>query len=202
MKVSIRAIAALALVALLAPAAARCANEARVNGPATLAGQRLLRRRARDVAARTASGRCDRPAAAATSAYSTSAATQGALPRLGPSSRRRRPSAVRRTSAKGRGGQAIVLGSHCHAHVALRSGKESTAPTCPGSRLRGTFHGRFVLCAPTCRGRRGEGPARPTRPTREPGAGRAQAREGAPVGQEDEEIPTVDELVALLGGDE
>ena len=190
MKVSIRAIAALALVALLAPAGAG-AKEARINGPATLAGQGYF---GGELGMSLADGQ--RPVKIAGSGGYVGFLDLGGdlkVRCLG-QGRVQKTETERGTAylCKGRGGQAIVLGSH----FTFRGFARQYRAHVPEG-VRGTFHGRFVLCAPTCRGD-DERPARPTRPTREPQPTERKPAERPSSERDDEEIPTVDEVSQML----
>jgi hypothetical protein len=185
MKVSIRAIAALALVALLAPAAAG-AKEAQVNGPATLAGKGYF---GGELAMSLADGQ--RPVKIAGQGGYVGFLDLGGDLKVRCSGRVQKTRTAEGTAylCKGRGGQAAVLGSH----FKFRGFARQYRAALPEG-VRGTFHGRFVLCSPSCAA--DERPAQPTRPTREPAERKPAERTPAP--RDDEEIPTVDALSQLL----
>jgi hypothetical protein len=184
MKGSFRAIAAVALVALLGPVAAG-AKEARINGPATLAGQGYF---GGELAMSLADGQ--RPVhIAGRGGYVGFLDLAGDLKvRCSGRVQKTRTEQGVAYLCKGRGGQATVLGSH----FKLRGFARQYRAALPEG-VRGTFHGRFVLCSPRC-----AAAERPARPTREPAERNPAERTPAP--QDDEEIPTVDELAALLDG--
>ena len=193
MQVSIRAIAAFALVALLVPAAAG-AKEARIGGPATLAGQGYY---GGELAMSLADGQ--RPVRiSGRGGYVGFLDLGGDLKvRCVLQGRAHRTETDQGTVylCKGRGGQATVLGSH----FTFRGFARQYRAQLPEG-ARGTFHGRFVLCSPTCAAG-DERPARPARPTREPQPTERKPAErpsAAPEDGDDEEIPTIDELSQLL----
>jgi hypothetical protein len=177
MKVSIRVIAALALVALLAPAAAG-AKDARINGPATLAGQGYF---GGELAMSTADGQ--RPLHIAGRAGYVGFLDLGGDLKVRCGQGRAQKTDTRDGTAylcKGRGGVATVLGSHFRFRGFARQYRAQLPEG-----VRGTFHGRFVVCAPRC-----------AEDTERTSTGRAPApRDEA----DDEEIPTVDQLAQLLG---
>ena len=192
MKVSIRAIAAFALVALLAPAAAG-AKAAEIDGPATIAGKGFY---GGELTMALADGQ--RPVRIAGRAgYVGFLDLGGDLKvRCVGQGRARKTETDQGTVyvCKGRGGQATVLGSHFtfrgfarHYRAALPEG------------VRGTFNGRFVICSPTC----AADEERRARPNREPAERKPAERKPSaqvPADEDDEEIPTVDELAELLAG--
>ena len=177
MKVSIRAIAALALVALLAPAAAG-AKEAQVNGPAAIAGKGFF---GGELAMSLADGQ--RPVKIAGRGGYVGFLDLGGDLKVRCSGRGR----VQKTETeqgtaylcKGRGGQATVLGSHFR----FRGFARHYRALVPEG-ARGTFNGRFVLCQKAtprlgahegCPARGGRGAARPARRGSRPSASRPSA---------------------------
>lgn len=196
MKVSIRAIAAFALVALLAPVSAG-AKEAQVSGPAKLAGKGFF---GGELAMSLTDGQ--RPVRiAGRGGYVGFLDLAGDLKvRCTGQGRARKAETEQGTVylCKGRGGQAAVLGSH----FKFRGFARQYRALLPEG-VRGTFNGRFVVCAPTCAADE-ERPARPERPTREQPSERGKRADRKPVTEDaaDEEIPTVDELADLLSGDD
>ena len=188
MMVSIRAIAALALVALLAPAAAG-AVEAQVNGPATVAGKGYF---GGELTMSLADGQ--RPVRFSGRAGYVGFLDLGGDLKVRCSGGRAEKKKTERGTAylcKGRGGQAIVRGSH----FAFRGFARAYRAFVPVG-ARGTFNGRFVLCSPRCASN-----DRPARATQKPGERKPAQRSPSPVEQGDDEVPTVDELAELLGGD-
>ena len=178
MKVSIRAIAALALVALLAPAAAG-AKEAQVNGPATLAGKGYF---GGELGMSKADGQ--RPVRIAGRGGYVGFLDLGGDLKVRCLGGRVQKTETERGAAylcKGRGGQAVVLGSH----FTFRGFAQAYRAHVPEG-ARGTFHGRFVLCAPRC-----VADERPARPTREAQPAERTPAERAPVERDDEEIETI-----------
>jgi hypothetical protein len=95
------------------------------------------------------------------------------------------------------GGQVIALGSHFkfrgygfHYRALLPAGAS------------GTFHGRFVQCDPAAEESKCQGPRPEAKPDTERGKPAEPRERGqkAPAPSDDEEVPTLAELAALLAG--
>jgi hypothetical protein len=201
MHVSIRIIAAAALVALLVPVAA-VAKDARVKGPTALVGAGYF---GGELELELADGQ--RPVKiAARAGYIGVLDLAGDLKvrcaGKGRAQKKETENGVVYFCAARQGGQAILLGSHfkfrgfaTHYRALLPAG------------AAGTFHGRFVQCDPDadaakCRApkpdaERGE----PKRGEGKPGEPRARGEQPpASPSDDDEEIPTLAELAAMLDG--
>jgi hypothetical protein len=177
MQGTIRAIAAFALVALLVPAAAG-AKEAQVNGPAAIAGKGFF---GGELAMALADGH--RPVKiAGRGGYVGFLDLAGDLKvRCTGQGRARKTETDQGTVylCKGRGGQATVLGSH----FTFRGFARHYRALLPEG-VRGTFHGRFAVCSPTCRAderRRSQS----DRPTREKPVERAKPSDRTPVTEDE-----------------
>ena len=196
MHVSIRTIAAAALVALLVPVAA-VAKDANVKGPTTLVGagffggelelamedgQRPVRivGRAGYIGVLDVSGdlkiRC-----VGTGRVKKTETENGTV----------------YVCAGRQGGQVILLGSHFR----FRGFAPHYRALLPAG-VTGSFHGRFVQCDRAAEASKCQGP----KPEAEPDTARAKRTEPGERGQQrpapsdDEEIPTLAELAALLAG--
>lgn len=196
MHVSIRTIAVVALVALLVPAAA-VAKEGKVTGPTALAGKGFFggeltmgdgddQRPLRIVGRGGYVGILD-----LAGDLKVSCSGKGRV-------HKRETEQGNVYLCAGRGGQAVVLGSH----FKLRGFARQYRALLPEG-VEGTFHGRFVECTKGEDGNCGQG-ERPAqeRPKRDrPGQeerGNAKPQPVAPA--DDEEIPTLAELAAMLAG--
>ena len=181
MKVSIRTIAATAFVALLVPLAA-VAKESEVKGPAALAGKGFF---GGDLTMELTEGQ--RPVRIAARGGYVGILDLGGDVKVRCQGRGRVHEQETEQGVVymclGRGGQAIVLGSHftfrgfaMRYHALLPAGTS------------GTFHGRFVECTKTD-GEEGE---------RKWSCGGVEKR--AQPTETDDEVPTLAELAALLAG--
>lgn len=176
---SIKTIVAAALVALLVPVAAG-AKEARVSGPAALVGQGFF---GGELTMAMADGQ--RPVRIAGRGGYVGILDLGGDLKVRCLGKGR----VQKTETAqgivfvcmGRGGQAVVLGSH----FTFRGFAEHYRVLLPAG-VAGSFHGRFV--------RAGEQSDRPQRV--EP----KERDAGKPAADEDDELPTLGELAELLAG--
>ena len=205
MHVSIRTIAAAALVALLVPVAA-VAKDANVKGPTALVGAGFF---GGELEMAMEDGQ--RPVRIAGRAgYIGVLDLDGDLKircvGTGRVKKTETENGVVYFCAGRQGGQVIVLGSHfkfrgyaTHYRAMLPAG------------VTGSFHGRFVQCDPAAEASKCQGPkpaAERTEPSRgEPTRGDAKPAEPRERGQQrpaptddDDEIPTLAELAALLAG--
>jgi hypothetical protein len=210
MHVSIRIIAAAALVALLVPVAA-VAKDARVKGPTALVGAGYF---GGELELEMEDGQ--RPVKIAGRAgYIGVLDVAGDLKircvGKGRVQKKETENGVVYFCAGRQGGQVILLGSHfkfrgfaTHYRALLPAG------------VSGSFNGRFVQCDPAaeaakCRGPKPEAegtePSRgepkrgePTRGEVKPAEPRQRGQEPAPSEDDDEEIPTLAELAAMLDG--
>lgn len=202
MRYGIRTIAALGLVALLVPVAA-VAKDAKIEGPTALAGAGFF---GGEIEMASAEGQ--RPVK-----ISGKVGYVGFLDLAGDLKVRcsgKGRVQKKETDAgvvylcKGRAGQALVRGSH----FKFRGQARHYRALFPAG-ATGTFHGRFVQCVKAEDGWKCERAKRPERPAAEPKRGepvekpepkqRGQ-RPAPPVEEEDEEIPSVDELAGMLDG--
>ena len=222
MKVSIRTIAATAFVALLVPLAA-VAKEAEVNGPTALAGKGFF---GGELTMALADGQ--RPVQLGVSGGYVGILDLGGDLKVrcqgkGRVHKKETDQGVAYMCA-GRGGKAIILGSH----FKFRGFAARYRALLPAG-TSGTFHGRFVECTKTeaeegeakwsCgdeQRREGvrERPAaekrdgmkeraqekRPERQEKAKEKGQQRGEEKPGASQDDEEIPTLAELAALLAG--
>jgi hypothetical protein len=191
MHVSIRFVAAAGLVALLVPVAA-VAKDARVKGPTALVGAGYF---GGELVMAMADGR--RPVRIAGRAGYLGVLDIGGDLKIRCVGKGR----VQKTETENgtvyfcagrQGGQVILLGSHfkfrgfaTHYRALLPAG------------VTGSFHGRFVQCDPAAEASKCQGPkpdAERTEPSRVPPA-RGEAKPS-----EDDEVPTLAELAALLAG--
>ena len=198
MHVSIRIIAAAALVALLVPVAA-VAKDARVKGPTALVGAGYF---GGELELELVDGQ--RPVKIAGRAgYIGVLDVAGDLKVRCVGKGR-----VQKTETENgpvyycagrQGGQVILLGSHfkfrgfaTHYRALLPAG------------VTGSFHGRFVQCAPAAEASKCRGPkpeAERPQPTRgEPKPTEPRRGEVKPTENDDDEIPTLAELAAMLAG--
>ena len=199
MRYGIRIIAALGLVALLVPVAA-VAKDARIQGPTALAGAGFF-----EGEIEMSSAEDQRPVK-----ISGQVGYVGFLDLAGDLKVRcAGKGRVKKTETdagvvylcKGRAGQALVRGSH----FKFRGQARHYRALFPAG-ATGTFHGRFVQCVKAENGWKCERAEKPERPAAEPRRGeptepkqRGQ-RPAPPVEEEDEEIPSVDELAGMLDG--
>lgn len=215
MKISIRTIAATAFVALLVPLAA-VAKESEVNGPAAFAGKGFF---GGELTMATADGQ--RPVRlGARGGYVGILDLGGDLKvRCQGEGRMHKKETEQGTvyMCAGRGGQAVILGSHFKFRgFAMRYRALLPAGT------SGTFHGRFVECTKTessegeakwaCGGGQREGVRERAGEKRDQLQEKAQERRGErqekakergqekPGASEDDEVPTLAELAAMLAG--
>ena len=192
MQVSIRTIAAAALVALLVPVAA-VAKDARVKGPTAVVGAGYY---GGELELTLADGQ--RPVRIAARAGYVGVLDLGGDLKVrcvgtGRVQKQRTERGIVYRCAGREGGQVVLLGSHfvfrgfaAHYRALLPAG------------AAGTFHGRFVQCAPaadaaSCRAPKDERRAEPKE--------RGQQQRPAPTDDE-EEIPSLEELAAMLAGAE
>ena len=191
MQVSIRTIAAAALVALLVPVAA-VAKDARVKGPTALAGAGYF---GGELELAMEDGQ--RPVRIA-----ARAGYIGVLDRAGDLKIRcTGKGRVRKQPTKNgivyvcagrQGGNVILLGSH----FTFRGFATRYRALLPAG-VAGSFHGRFVQCDPATEAESCHGP-KPEQERREPKEReRGQERPAPP---DDEDVPTLDELAELLDG--
>ena len=204
MHVSIRIIAAAALVALLVPVAA-VAKDAKVKGPTALVGAGYF---GGELEMAMEDGQ--RPVRIAGRAGYIGVLDIGGDLKIrcvgtGRVQKKETDNGVVYFCAGRQGGQVILLGSHfkfrgfaTHYRALLPAG------------VTGSFHGRFVECDPAAEASKCKGPkpdverAEPSRG--EPTRGEAKPAEPRERGQQrpapsdDEEVPTLAELAALLAG--
>jgi len=190
MHVSIRTIAAAALVALLVPVAA-VAKDARVKGPTALVGAGYF---GGELEMAMEDGQ--RPVRIAGRAGYIGVLDVGGDLKIrcagkGRVQKKETENGVVYFCA-GQGGQVILLGSHfkfrgfaTHYRALLPAG------------VAGSFHGRFVQCDPAAEASRCHGP-KPDKERDEPSRGEPKRGEAEP--DEDDEIPTLAELAAMLVG--
>ena len=199
MHVSIRTIAAAALVALLVPVAAvaKDANDAKVKGPTTLVGAGFF---GGELELAMEDGQ--RPVRIVGRAGYIGVLDIGGDLKIrcvgtGRVKKTETENGVVYFCAGRQGGQVIMLGSHFkfrgfapHYRALLPAGAS------------GSFHGRFVQCDRAAEASKCQGP----KPEAEPAAARTKRTEPSERGQQrpapsdDEEIPTLVELAALLAG--
>jgi len=204
MQVSIRTIAAAALVALLVPVAA-VAKDARVKGPTALVGAGFF---GGELALAMEDGQ--RPVRIVGRAGYIGILDIGGDLKVrcvgtGRVQKKETDDGVVYFCAGRQGGQAIVLGSH----FKFRGYAKHYRALLPAG-VSGSFHGRFVQCDPEaeaskCKGPKPDAP-RPDAERPEPSRGEAKPAEPRERGQkpaapsDDEEVPTLAELAALLAG--
>lgn len=200
---SIKTVAAVAFVALLVPVAA-VAKEAKVNGPAALAGTGFF---GGELEMAMADGQ--RPVR-----INGAGGYVGILDLGGDLKVRcvgQGRAKVKETEqgkvymCAGRGGQATILGSH----FKFRGFANRYRAMFPAG-VTGSFHGRFVACTQGEEGwecARPESPERPAATERKPAEPRERANPGerakpkeAPAPKQDDAVPTLAELAAMLAG--
>jgi hypothetical protein len=204
MQVSIRTIAAAAVVALLVPVAA-VAKDAKIEGPMAVAGAGFFGGELEMAAAEK-----QRPVhiSARGGGYIGVLDLAGDLKvRCGGLGRvqKQRTEAGAVYFCKGRAGQVLVRGSH----FKFRGQAGHYRAVFPRG-TTGTFNGRFVQCAQGEDGWQCERPERPERPgATEGGRGevkpaepKPKTRAEQPAPSDDEEIPSLEELAGMLGADE
>lgn len=193
MQFSIRTVAAAAVVALLVPVAA-VAMDAKIQGPAAIAGAGFF------------GGELELAAADAQRPVLISARGGGYVGFLDLAGdlkvRCAGKGRVKKQDTdagvvylcKGRIGQALARGSQ----FKLRGQATRYRIVFPRG-TTGVFHGRFVRCTQGEEGWQCERPKRPERPAAEP---KPSPRGEQPVASDDEEIPSLEELAGMLGSDE
>ena len=199
MHVSIRTIAAAALVALLVPVAAvaKDAKDANVKGPTVLVGAGFF---GGELELAMADGQ--KPVRIAGRAGYVGVLDIGGDLKV----RCNGTGRVKKTETEngvvyfcaGRGGQMVALGSHfkfrgfaAHYRALLPAG------------ATGSFHGRFVQCDPAAEESKCQGPkpdaSKPDTERVKPAEPRERGQQ-PPAPADDEEVPTLAELAALLAG--
>lgn len=205
MQVSIRTIAAVALVALLVPVSA-VAKEGKVTGPTALAGKGFF-----GGELTMGDGEGQRPVRIVGRGGYVGFLDLGGDLKVRCAGKGR--AQKKETEAgdvylcAGRGGQAVALGSH----FKLRGAARQYRAFLPEG-VAGTFHGRFVECTKSEEGRECGQAQRPEERSTQPAQERPK-RERPQQGErgkqkpvtpaepaEDEEIPTLAELAAMLAG--
>lgn len=193
MQASIRTIAAAALVALLVPVAA-VAKDARIKGPTAIVGAGYF-----GGELELAMGDGQRPVKIAGRAGYIGVLDLGGDLKIrclgkGRVQKQETENGTVYRCAGRQGGQVILLGSH----FAFRGFSAHYRALLPAG-AAGTFHGRFVQCdlaeASSCRA------PKPERQPAEP-AERGQREHPAKPVDDDEEIPSLEELAKLLEGTE
>jgi hypothetical protein len=193
MQVSIRTIAVTALVALLVPVAA-VAKDARVTGPSALVGAGYF---GGELELAMAAGQ--RPVKIAARAGYIGVLDLGGDLRIrclgtGRVQKQETPNGMVYRCAGRQGGQVILLGSHftfrgfaAHYRALLPTGAS------------GSFHGRFVACAPAAEASSCRAPKPDVRQAepKEPGQ-QERGQQERPKPADDEEIPSLDELAGML----
>jgi len=204
MQVSIRTIAAAALVALLVPVAA-VAKDARIKGPTALVGAGFF---GGELELAMEDGQ--RPVRIAGRAGYIGILDLGGDLKVrcvgtGRVQKKETDDGVVYFCAGRQGGQAIVLGSH----FKFRGYAARYRALLPAG-ASGSFHGRFVQCDPEAEASKCQGP-KPDAERTEPSRGERTRGETKPAeprerGQkpaapsDDEDVPTLAELAALLAG--